>query len=97
MNETVLVTLRVKGFSQDYELPCNIELAELYPRLREALKQTRKFLDELDVCDEIVLETEGHRLSNSSATLSDYGIRSGNILNIVRKEEKPWRLKKSGC
>lgn len=95
MNETVLVTLRTKGFSQDFELPCNVKLSELYPRLMAVLKEMKGGL--FDDCAEVILEAGGCSMTDGLATLGDYRICTGCVLDIVRKEEKLWRLKKNGC
>ncbi len=83
--EKVIVTLRAEDFEKDFELPCSIPLGELYPRLTAALYETSamKFGDYTGV----VLEKDGAGLLDQKATLMDYGICTGSILEIARKEK----------
>ncbi len=83
--ETVIITLRAENFEKDFELPCTIPLSELYPRLTVALQETSamRFGDFTGV----VLEQNGAGLLDQKATLLDYGICTGSILDIVRKEK----------
>lgn len=83
--DTVIVTLRMGDFEKDFELPCRIPLAELYPRLTAALQETsvKRFGDFTGV----ILEKDDAGLLDETATLLDYGIRTGCILDIVRKEK----------
>ncbi len=85
MNEKVVVTLKAAGFEKDFELPGRIPLSELYPRLTAALQQTspRKFGDYTGV----ILEHDQAGLLDLSATLSDYGICTGSVLEIAMKEK----------
>ena len=85
MNDTIIVTLRAEGFEKDFELPCCVPLRELYPRLTTALQKVSpmKFGDYTGV----ILEKDEAGLLKDDATLSDYGIVSGGILDIVRKEK----------
>lgn len=85
MGSEVVVTLRAEGFSCDFELPANICLKELYPRLLKVLKKmdAKSFRD----YSGIVLEIEGAGMLEQTATLLDYGVKSGYYLDIVRKEK----------
>lgn len=83
--ETVIVTLRSEGFEKDMELPCKIPLEELYPRLTTALQNasTLRFGDFIGV----VLEKDGAGMLTLGATLMDYGVCTGSILDVVKKEK----------
>ena len=85
MNNTIIVTLKAKDFEKDFELPCLVPLRELYPRLTAALQKTSsmKFGDYTGV----ILEKDEAGLLKENATLSDYGIVTGGILDIARKEK----------
>lgn len=85
MNNTIVVTLKAEEFEKDFELPCHIPLCELYPRLTAALQKTSpmKFGDYTGV----ILEKDEAGLLKENASLSDYGIVTGGILDIVRKEK----------
>ena len=85
METEVVITLRAEGFSCDFELPANVCLAELYPRLLKALKKT-DFDYFRDYCG-IILEISGAGMLEQTATLSDYGVKTGYYLDIVRKEK----------
>lgn len=85
MNDTIIVTLKAEGFEKDFELPCRVPLHELYPRLDAALQKVSptKFGDYTGV----ILEKDAAGLLKENATLSDYGIVTGSILDIVKKEK----------
>ena len=86
MAETVIVTLQAGDeFHGDYELPADIPLRELYPRLLGVLQKTKKkvFWD----YSELILELDGAGLLDENATLTDYGICTGCYLEIVKKEK----------
>ena len=85
MGEQILVTLRAENFERDYELPANTTLQDLYPRILAALKKTspRTFGD----YSEIVLESRGAGLLKMDASLVEHGVRTGYILDVVRKEK----------
>jgi len=85
MNDTIIVTLRAWDFEKDFELPCRIPLSELYPRLTAVLQDisAMKFGDYTGV----ILEKDAAGLLNEDATLSDYGVVTGETLDIVRKEK----------
>lgn len=85
MNDTIIVTLRAEGFEKDFEFPCRVPLRELYPRLTAALQKISpmKFGDYTGV----ILEKDEAGLLKEDATLSDYGIVTGGMLDIVKKEK----------
>ena len=85
MRDRIIITLRAGSFEKDFELPSRIPLRELYPRLTAALQKTSpmKFGDYTGV----ILEKEEAGLLSDDATLSDYGIVTGETLDIVRREK----------
>lgn len=85
MAKTIVVTLQSKQYSQDFELPATVPLHELYPRLTEALHKAAgtQFQD----FSSVILEKDGAGLLDEAASLADYGVCDGCILNVVRKEK----------
>jgi len=85
MAEPVVITLLAEnGYSQDFELAADLALEKLCPRLLAVLqRQSRMFAG----WNEMVLELDGAGLLERSATLLDYGIRSGMYLTAVKKEK----------
>lgn len=84
MNDAVVVTLRADRFSQDFELPANVELRELYPRLLVVLQSvSERFADYRGV----ILEVDGAGLLDRQATLADYGVRAGFYLDVVKEDK----------
>ena len=81
MKNTVVVTLRSKGYEKDFELPSNIKLEELYPRLTSALQSAnpKVFGD----YESIILELDDSALLDTNATLNDFGVCTGKILTVV--------------
>ena len=86
MAETVIVTLQAGDeFHGDYELPANVPLRELYPRLLKVLQKTKEklFWD----YSAIVLELDGAGLLDEDATLLDYGVSTGCYLEVTKSEK----------
>ena len=84
MVNTVVVTLRAERFCQDFELPSDVVLQELYPRLLAVLQNiSGQFANSRG----IILEVDGAGLLDKSATLMDYGIRTGFYLDVVKEEK----------
>ena len=85
MDDRVVVTLHCKGCDEDYELPCNVPLSELYPRLLSALQKHAYS----DFCSYkgIILELNNRGLTDLSATLMDYGICDGSVLSVAKEEK----------
>lgn len=86
MAETVIVTLQAgEEFHGDYELPANVPLRDLYPRLLKVLQKTKeKFFWDYSA---IVLELDGAGLLDESTTLLDYGVSTGSYLEVAKKEK----------
>lgn len=80
MENAVIVTLRDDSFSCDMELPCNIALQELYPRMIVALKS----VDETRYgnLQELCFKKENRYLLDEGRTLRDYGICTGMYLDL---------------
>ena len=92
MNNTIIVTLRASGFEKDFELPSNVRLRELYPRLTNALQSTSpKCFGDYDT---VLLELNDSALLSEEATLSDYGICTGSILTVIGKRKINRTVKK---
>ena len=85
MMNMVLITLQADAFYADFELPADIKLHALYPRLLQALKAENPH--QFERFTAIILEKEGAGLLDEDANLLDYGIRSGDYLDVVRKEK----------
>ena len=85
MSKTAVVTLFSKQYSQDFELPTDTPLKELYPRLTEVLRRAagKQFQD----YSSVILELDGGGLLDESASLADYGVCTGSKLGVVRKEK----------
>ena len=79
MKDTVAVTLLIENIEEDYDLPCNIPLRELYTRLKTVLNKS--FSTEYN---SILFQSGQGVLDNLNATLFDYGVQIGTKL-IVRK------------
>lgn len=84
MAHTVLVTLRIGAFCQDYEIPDNVKLQELYPRLLAVLKKENMMFRSFRG---IILELDGAGLLDTTATLADYGVCTGYYLDVVKEEK----------
>lgn len=84
MVNTVIVTLRAKQFCQDFELPADVALQVLYPRLLVVLQNISQ---QFSGYRGIILELDGAGLLDKRATLIDYGIRTGFYLDIVKEEK----------
>ena len=80
----VVVTLQSDSFNRDFLLPANVKLKELYPRLLKALKNasSTRFADWKGV----ILKTDEGFLDDVEATLSGYGICTGNYLDLVEED-----------
>lgn len=85
MDDVILVTLRAENFVQDFELPANICLAELYPRLLTVLKKLKG--DSFKTFSGIILEIQGEGMLNKTVSLADYGVCTGCYLDIAREEK----------
>lgn len=84
MSGTILVTLCGENWSGDYELPSEVELDKLYPLILEALKKT---VGDAYQSDNAIALTYDHcLLRNPTATLSSYGIQTGDCLRILREK-----------
>lgn len=83
MEETVVVTLQCASYREDYELPTNVPLGELYPRLLAVLK---KRSDVFSSYLAIILEYNHAGMLDRTATLADYGILRGHYLDVVQEE-----------
>ena len=83
MSDQVIVTLCFGQTEQDYALPSNTKLGELYPRLLNVLKQTEPevFLHANSIC----LLREDGVLLDLNAALLNYGVKNGDRL-LVSKE-----------
>ena len=79
----VLVTLHTKEFCRDFELPADVELAVLYPRLLAALQKAGNRV--FGTWNGLLLATEEGVLLDLKATLWDYGICTGNYLRIEQE------------
>lgn len=78
-DETIIVTLRAENFCRDFELPANVPLGELYPRLLAVLqKASNRVFGEWT---KLILETDEGMLMDEKATLFDYGICTGCYLS----------------
>ena len=84
MADTVLITLRIDDFCQDYEIPCDVRLWELYPRLLAVLQRENTLFRNFRG---IILELDGAGLLDMFATLADYGVCTGDYLDVVREEK----------
>ncbi len=85
MGKTVTVTIIYDTKNLDLELPADILLCDLYPRLLSVLKRIDR--SAFYEWTGILLEYEGGGLLNKNATLLDYGIRSGSLLEVVKEEK----------
>ena len=85
MAKTAIVTLFSNQYSQDFELPADIPLGELYPRLTKALRKEAG--DIFGDYSSVVLELDGAGLLDERASLTDYGVCTGCELGVVRKEK----------
>lgn len=83
MSDKETVTLTYENYVCDYELPVLIPLSELYPRLLSVLKHDapKVFGD----WKQLLLGIDAGACSELSATLSQYGVSSGEILTIIRE------------
>lgn len=84
MAKTVVVTLRTASYCQDFVLPTDVVLGELYPRLIAVLHKTTGHFSDYQ---SIILEINGAGLLDQTATLLDYGVCTGMYLDVVRKEK----------
>ena len=85
MQETVILTLYTKSFSRDFELPANIPLSLLYPRLLSVLARVDK---SFAGWEDMFLLRAGKAMVFPEASLADYGIYDGELLEVVRKEKQ---------
>lgn len=83
MEETVVVTVRSGAYEEDYELPVNVPLGELYPRLLMILKRRNSLFE---TYPSILLVYNHGGMLNKNATLADYGVLRGGYLDVVREE-----------
>lgn len=94
MNNTIIITLKANGYEKDFELPSNVKLRELYPRLTSALQFTSpKYFGDYET---VLLEREDSALLNGDATLSDYGICTGSTLKVVGRRGIERTVRKGG-
>ena len=83
MEETVVVTLRSGAYREDYEIPTNVPLGQLYPRLLKILKKRNSMFE---TYGGILLEYNHGGMLDLNATLADYGVLRGGYLDVVREE-----------
>lgn len=85
MNGTIVATL-YQGDAElgDYSLPADITIEELCFRLLSVLAREHK--RRFEGWKALGLTMNDYRLSESTATLKDYGIASGNRLMVIRTE-----------
>ena len=80
MNDQVIVTLQIGKAEQDYALPSNTRLGELYPRLLIVLKEAEA--ETFRHVNSICFQREDGFLLDSNATLLDYGVKNGSCLTV---------------
>lgn len=80
MGSTVVVTLRDKGFSCDFELPWDLPLADLSSRMIAVL--TSQFSEQFTEMNELHFRTRDGSLLDENRTLRDYGVNTGMYLDI---------------
>lgn len=83
MSDKETVTLKHESFICDYELPVSIPLSELYPRLLMVLKHDAPKI--FGDWKQLLLWIDAGACSELSATLSQYGVSSGEVLTIIRE------------
>lgn len=76
----IIVTLAFGKYREDYELPWEEALGKLYPRVMTILKEAGVQFPK--GCQAIVFEREGKGLLDEHATLMDYGVCTGALLEI---------------
>ena len=84
MDHLIAVTFRLEVGMCDCELPGNIPLRELYPRLLDVLAERYRVFNDYQG---LVLEFNSQGLLNLDVTLAEYGICKGCYLDVVRKEK----------
>lgn len=83
-DEAIVVTLQAEDYCCDFELPANVVLGELYPRLLTVLQKASNRV--FGGWIKLVLETEEGALLDEMATLLDYGICTGYYLSVKQEE-----------
>lgn len=81
MGESVIVTIRKNRFCQDVELPGDLPLGELKPKLLELLKHTNAML--FGGWESVLLLHDGKALLDDRLALCDYGILSGFYVDVM--------------
>lgn len=85
MNSTIVATLYLGDAELgDYSLPAEISVGELCFRLLPVLAKEHK--RRFEGWKALGLMMNDCRLSESTATLKDYGITTGNRLKVIRTE-----------
>jgi len=84
MGNEVVVTLQADAFSRDFVLPATVKLKDLYPRLLAALQNASS--TRFASWKGVLLETDVGAFLDLEATLQDYGVVTGNYLNIVEED-----------
>ena len=79
-DSVVIVTLRTEGFCRDFELPSNVALGELCPRLLAVLQKASGRI--FGTWTGIILGTDQGLMLDKTATLLDYGICTGAYLSV---------------
>ncbi len=81
----VVVTVKAEGAEMDFELPTNITVQELKGRLLTVLRTMNATC--LPPKASYVLNFEGRGLlRNLDATLDEYGILTGSVLELMPEE-----------
>lgn len=83
MAKNVIVTVRYRHFARDMELPAQLCLSDLCGKLLAALKNADDSLFR-DITRLLLLH-DGRWLADGAATLADYGIQTGDFLDIARE------------
>jgi hypothetical protein len=76
--------LCAENFCRDFELPTDIPLAVLYPRLLAVLQKASGRI--FGTSKGVVLKTANGILRDPQATLSDYGVCTGSYLTVMQEE-----------
>lgn len=84
MKKQIVITLQYGRFSEDIELPAELQLSVLQERLLETLKAADA--GTFGLMKKIRLMHDGCCLSDETAVLADYGISDGDYLGIFQEE-----------
>lgn len=84
MSQSVVVTLNAGSISEDFQLPSDLPIRDLSGILMNGLKNISpaEFKDK----KYLLLLHNRQGLVNFSNTISDYGIRDGDILDVIFAE-----------